>query len=185
MSRIKFLMTTTLLAGAFAAQPVLAQTAAPEQSAPDSDGKKGLGEIVVTAERRFSTAQKTAAAVTVRTGDLMLLQGRYELKNIIEDVPGISGGASATPNTSLAGGTDNPATGLVIRGIQSNSGVGGSATSTSSAAAIYVDDVYNGVGGGYDMGIRTFAYTIGFSTNGLDCGSVDIFKSWVIRKRWC
>ena len=151
MKKVQVLLSTTLLAGAFAAQPVLAQSAAPAQASQDANGAKGLAEIIVTAERRFNTAQKTAAAVSVRTGDLLLLEGRYELKNILEDVPGITGGASGSTNTSLAGGTDNPATGLVIRGIQSNSGVGGSATSTSSAAAIYVDDVYNGVGGGYNI----------------------------------
>lgn len=151
MSRIRILMSTTLLAGAFAAQPALAQTTATDEVSADSNSEKGLGEIVVTAERRFNTAQKTAGAITVRPGDMMLLLGRYELKNILEDVPGISGGASKSTNTSLAGGTDNPATGLVIRGIQSNSGVGGSATSTSSAAAIYTDDVYNGLGGNYDI----------------------------------
>jgi outer membrane receptor protein involved in Fe transport len=152
MNRVQYLLSTSLLACAAAAQPGYAQEAdAQDNSAKSPEDQKGIKEIVVTAERRFSTAQKTAAAVSVRPGDELLLQGRYELKNILEDVPGISGGASTSPNTSLAGGTDNPATGLVIRGIQSNSGVGGSATSTSSAAAIYVDDVYNGIGGGYGI----------------------------------
>ena len=36
-------------------------------------------------------------------------------------------------------------------GIPSNLGTGGSITSTASAAAVYVDDIYNGVGGGYDF----------------------------------
>jgi outer membrane cobalamin receptor len=139
MNRVQYLLSTSLLACAVAAQPAYAQEAEAQDSASQTaEVQKGIKEIVVTAERRFNTAQKTAAAVSVRPGDEMLLQGRYELKNILEDVPGISGGASSSPNTSLAGGTDNPATGLVIRGIQSNSGVGGSATSTSSAAAIYV-----------------------------------------------
>lgn len=150
MNRIQYLLSASVLATVVAAQPAMAQeaAAAPEQAAVD---KQQVEDIIVTAERRFNTAQKTAAAISVRSGDDLLLQGRYELKNIIEDVPGISGGASGSTNTSQAGGTDNPATGLVIRGIQSNSGVGGSATSTSSAAAIYVDDVYNGVGGNYDI----------------------------------
>ena len=148
MNRKMFLLSASILAGAFAAQPALADDApAAQAQAPDG----ALAEIVVTAERRFNTAQKTAASISVRTGDLLLLEGRYELKNILEDVPGISGGASGSTNTSLAGGTDNPATGLVIRGIQSNQGVGGSATSTSSAAAIYTDDVYNGLGSSYDI----------------------------------
>jgi outer membrane receptor protein involved in Fe transport len=160
MKRLQYLFSTSLLACAAASQPAFAQQAsAPDNSSRSgdaaseqtSDDKRGIQEIVVTAERRFNTAQRTAAAISVRAGDDLLLQGRYELKNILEDVPGISGGAAGNTNTSLAGGTDNPATGLVIRGIQSNSGVGGSATSTSSAAAIYVDDVYNGVGGGYDI----------------------------------
>jgi outer membrane receptor protein involved in Fe transport len=154
MNRIQFLVSTSLLACAVAAQPAFAQDAAAPAPTSASDQPKDSQEvqdIIVTAERRFNTAQKTAASVTVRSGDDLLLQGRYDLKNILEDVPGISGGASGSTNTSLAGGTDNPATGLVIRGIQSNSGVGGSATSTSAAAAIYVDDVYNGIGGSYDI----------------------------------
>ena len=129
MNRFQFMLSTSLLASVAAAQPALAQNAPPADQTASEEG--GIKEIVVTAERRFSTAQKTAAAISVRPGDDLLLQGRYELKNILEDVPGISGGASASTNTSLAGGTDNPATGLVIRGIQSNSGVGGSATSNS------------------------------------------------------
>lgn len=152
MKRIRFLLTASVLTAAIAAQPAFAQSAAP---APASDQKAAenaeVQDIIVTAERRFSTAQKTAAAITVRGGDELRLLGRYELKNFLEDVAGVTGGASGSTNTSLAGGTDNPATGLVIRGIQSNSGVGGSATSTSSAAAIYTDDVYNGVGGNFDI----------------------------------
>jgi len=168
MALSQLLVSTSVLASVVMAQPAAAQTApvapppaeqVPAGSPPASTAAEdqartdssALQEIVVTAERRFNTAQRTAAALSVRFGDDLLKQGRYELKNILEDVPGISGGASASTNTSLAGGTDNPATGLVIRGIQSNSGVGGSATSTSSAAAIYTDDVYNGVGGNYDI----------------------------------
>ena len=150
MNYSRFLLSTTLLASAFAGQGAMAQTANATGAESTKDNLV-LQEIIVTAERRFNTAQKTAAAVSVRPGAEMVRQGRYELKNILEDVPGISGGAAGATNTSLAGGTDNPATGLVIRGIQSNQGVGGSATSTSSAAAIYTDDVYNGVGGNYDI----------------------------------
>lgn len=150
MNYAKFLLTTSVLASALSAQAAVAQSANATTAGSTKEALV-LEEIIVTAERRFNTAQKTAAAISVRPGAEMVRQGRYELKNILEDVPGISGGASGSTNTSLAGGTDNPATGLVIRGIQSNSGVGGSATSTSSAAAIYTDDVYNGVGGNYDI----------------------------------
>ncbi len=154
MNRIKYLQPASLLACVILAQPVLAQQASsqPAASASDQSAKdQTLQEVIVTAEHFVSTAQKTAASISVRSGDDMLLQGRYELKNILEDVPGVVGGAAATVNTSQGSGTDNPASGLTFRGVQSNAGAGGSITSTAAAAAIYVDDVYSGIGGGYDI----------------------------------
>lgn len=109
-----------------------------------------LEEVIVTAERRVGTAQKTAASVSVHSGDDMLSQGRYSLASILEDVPGVDGGAAVNPGTSLSG-SDNPAAGIVIRGIQSNLGTGGSSISAASSAALYVDEVYNGIGGNYDI----------------------------------
>ncbi|WP_237714035.1 TonB-dependent receptor [Novosphingobium sp. Rr 2-17] len=105
-----------------------------------------LQEIIVTAERRQSTSQKTATAITVRAGQDLVSQGRYQLKNILEDVPGVLGGVTEFGNTS---GTDNPSSGLTIRGIQSTQGDG--VTSAASAAAIYVDEVYAGLGSNYDI----------------------------------
>ncbi|WP_244410713.1 TonB-dependent receptor [Nitrospirillum viridazoti] len=110
-----------------------------------------LEEIIVTAERRVEGVQKTGASVSVRTGDDLLKEGKFSLGSILEDVPGITGGAALATGGTAGGGTDNPASGLVIRGIPSNIGAGGSTTSTASAAAIYVDGVYNGVGGSYDL----------------------------------
>ncbi len=60
----------------------------PGQAPVDASASQG---IIVKAERRFNTAEKTAAAITVRPGAEMLRQGRYELKNILEDVPGVVG----------------------------------------------------------------------------------------------
>jgi iron complex outermembrane receptor protein len=110
-----------------------------------------IEEIVVTAERRVGNVQKIGASVSVRTGDDLLKEGKFSLGSILEDVPGITGGAAFATGGTAGGGTDNPASGLVIRGIPSNTGAGGSTTSTAAAAAIYVDGVYNGVGGGYDI----------------------------------
>ncbi|EIZ77730.1 putative outer membrane salicin receptor [Novosphingobium sp. Rr 2-17] len=155
MKRIGFMLSTSLLSCAIAAQPALAQSTAgsatPSASGQADESGQQLQDIIVTAERRTSTAQKTAASVSVRSGTEMLERGRYELKNILEDVPGVVGGAATSTNSSSGGGSDNPAAGLTIRGIQSNSGAGGSITSTAASAAIYVDDVYNGIGGGYDI----------------------------------
>jgi len=129
-----------LVVGATVAQGIKAQ---------ESSDK--LEEIIVTAERRTEDVQKTAASISVRSGEDMAQQGRYSLESILEDVPGLSGGAASTVSTSLAVGSDTAGAGLVIRGIQSNVGVGGSTTSTAAAAALYVDGVYEGVGSTYDI----------------------------------
>ena len=155
MNRIQLLVSTSLLGCAVIAQPVFAQNAS-VQGNPSAIGQApnnapALQEVTVTAERRTSTVQRTAASISVRSGRDMLLQGRYQLRDILEDVPGVVGGAASSTNTSPGSGTDNPATGLIIRGVQSNTGTPGSITSTAAAAAIYVDDVYNGVGSSYDI----------------------------------
>src|SRR5450755_716653 len=144
--RNQLLISVSLLGCAAASGPVFAQ-----QTGGTSASEDTLAEVVVTAERRTSTAQRTAASVTVKSGEDMLAEGRYTLRNIIEDVPGVTGGEALNTGTSNGSGTDNAASGLVFRGIPSNLGTGGSITSTASAAAIYVDDIYNGVGGGYDF----------------------------------
>jgi outer membrane receptor protein involved in Fe transport len=132
---------------ALMAGPADAQTSEASAQAPADS----LMEIVVTAERRVEDLQKTAASVSVRSGEEMLTQGRYSLQSIIQDVPGITGAALESTATSTGGGTDIAGAGLTIRGIQSNVGAGGSATSNAPAAALYVDGVYEGVGGNYDI----------------------------------
>ncbi len=133
-----------ILVGAVIASAAHAQTVAARET-------DALEEIIVTAEHVIADAQRTAASVTVRSGEDMLKQGRYSLQSILEDVPGITGGAGTSAGSSASGGTDNAGSGLTIRGIQSNLGAGGSITSSAPAAAVYVDGVYEGVGGSYDI----------------------------------
>ena len=128
--RNQLLISVSLLGCAASAGPVFAQETGGTSASGDT-----LAEVVVTAERRTSTAQRTAAAVTVKSGEDMLAEGRYTLRNILEDVPGITGGEALNTGTSNGSGTDNPAAGLVFRGIPSNRGTGGNITSTASAAA--------------------------------------------------
>ena len=150
-ARLEALSSTSVIAGVFGLAATLAAGMTHAQTATDSPSIGTLEEIVVTAERRVETAQKTGASVSVRSGDDLLKEGKFSLSSILEDVPGISGGAAFATGGTAGGGTDTPASGLVIRGIPSNTGAGGSSTSTASAAAIYVDGVYNGIGGGYDI----------------------------------
>lgn len=110
-----------------------------------------LEEVVVTAERREESVQNTAASVTVRTGDELLTEGKFLLRDILEDMPGVLGGAAEAALNTAGGGSDTAGSGIYIRGVQSNEGGGGSIVSTAAATAVYVDGVYEGVGGGYDI----------------------------------
>lgn len=107
-----------------------------------------LEEVVVTAERRTTDLQKTAVAVSVRDGGELQDQGRFNLSQILEDVPSIS---IQTPNRGT-GSFDSPANDIAIRGIKSNGSVNGSlGASVVPAAAYYVDGVIGGIGGSYDI----------------------------------
>lgn len=133
------------------ARPAFAQNEATNDAAatPANDG--AIAEIVVTAERRTSTAQRTAASISVISGGELATEGRYSLSDIVEDMPGIDFGTGESGRARSGRATDSPAADLTIRGIRSNVGVAGSATSTATTAAVYVDDVYNGIGGSYDI----------------------------------
>jgi iron complex outermembrane receptor protein len=111
-----------------------------------------LAPVIITAERREEDIQKTAVSVTVRTGDQLQAEGRYTLAQILANIPGVSGGEAASSGGGGGNGTDNTASGVVIRGISSNVPTGGNITSTAASAAVYVDDVYSGIGGNYDIG---------------------------------
>jgi iron complex outermembrane receptor protein len=150
-----------------------------------------LEEVVVTAEHRTEDIQKTAASVSVREGEEMLDQGRYSLEAILQDVPGVVGGAALSPGGVVTSGTDNVAAGITIRGIQSNVGGGGNLTSTPTSVAMYVDDVYSGVGGDFDLdrvevlrgpqgtlyGRSATAGVVAIHTHDPDLGQVDGFAT--------
>ncbi|SFJ31829.1 Outer membrane receptor proteins, mostly Fe transport [Caulobacter sp. UNC279MFTsu5.1] len=141
----------TLAMGA-ACLPVQAQAQAQTtKAAPTSqDAPQALDEIVVTAERFERNVQKTAASVTVQTGQDLLTQGKFTLSTILETVPGVSGGESEGVSNEPTG-NDSPAAGITIRGVSSNGGLSGQTLSGVPATALYVDNVYNGIGGGYDV----------------------------------
>lgn len=117
--------------------------------APAGGQPQMLEEVLVTAERRVDNLQKTAASVSVRQGGELQAQGKFTLSQILEDVPGVQGGAASG---AAGAGTDAPGTGVAIRGISSNAPLGGSISSTVPATAIYVDDIVGGIGGDFDIG---------------------------------
>lgn len=97
-----------------------AQTA-PAARAPAATGQE-LGTVVVTAERRKSSVQKTALTITVVSGASVTKHGDTEMAQILQDVPGVQiqgtdgsgvqsgvGGSGGPPNIAIRGlGTDGP-----------------------------------------------------------------------------
>jgi len=128
-----FLGVALLFAAGSAVEPAL--------SAEDNAGSPALEEIVVTAERRSQDLQKVAASIDVKQGKELAEQGRISTAQILEDVPNVTFQASR--------GADNPNGNITIRGVQSTQQTGGSPG--PSATATYVDDVYQGIGGDYDL----------------------------------
>jgi len=118
------------------------------QTANVGSNNLALEEIVVTAERRTENLQNTAASVSVRSGEELQREGRFSLQQILEDIPGVAGGAAI----GISGvGTDTPANGVKIRGITSNEAGRGGINAMVPATAIYVDGVVSGIGGNYDI----------------------------------
>ena len=84
--------STALVAPAFAAAP-----------APVSDASAAstVGEVVVTAEKRSSTVQKTPLSITVLTGQQLQAQGISSVGQIAQQVPGISFKSSGPGQTEF------------------------------------------------------------------------------------
>ncbi|WP_052309455.1 TonB-dependent receptor [Novosphingobium sp. Rr 2-17] len=137
---------STALVGTFTALSAHAQDTSANQA---RETGATLDEIVVTAERRMGTLQSVASSVSVRQGTQLQKEGKFNLRQLLEDVPGVSGGADVG---AAGAGTDTPGTGVTIRGIGSNAPLGGSINSTVPATAIYTDDIAGGIGGAYDIG---------------------------------
>jgi len=144
---------------------LLAQTAAGQAAPPPPPGTQAPADsgtasaansssdvlqlVVVTAERRVEDLQHVAATVTVLQGSSLLSQGRITTQQILEDVPNV---VYAPPNQVAgggAGGGDNPNGNITIRGVQSTQQTAGIAG--PSATASYVDGVFQGIGGDYDV----------------------------------
>jgi len=127
--------------------PPAAGTGADSASVDSNAGVLQL--IVVTAERRVEDLQHVAATVTVLQGDSLLSQGRITTQQILEDVPNVVYAQANQVAGGGAGGGDNPNGNITIRGVQSTQQTSGIAG--PSATATYVDGVFQGIGGDYDV----------------------------------
>lgn len=141
-------ITVSVLACMIAMQ-ARAQEAAQPAPADQAANSDGLDEIVVTAERRESTLQKTGLSVTVRDGAELTSQGRATLSQIIEDVPSVT----FVPNNtwSTRAGSDMAGGNVAIRGVIAGGIPGNSTLAGPPPTALYTDGVYEGIGSSFDI----------------------------------
>jgi iron complex outermembrane receptor protein len=122
------LLSTTASLGIF---PALAQNAAPVSQAASAAAPAGvgLGEIVVTAQKRSQNVQNVPIAVSAISGDMLKSKG-------ITDVAGLAGALPSLQVTTPYGKTQPN---FSLRGV---SVANEFAASTASPIGVYVDEVY-------------------------------------------
>ncbi|MFI4933675.1 MAG: TonB-dependent receptor [Caulobacterales bacterium] len=126
-----------LSAGAFAlaaalAAPASAQTDPSPKPAPAAaTSAQGLGEIIVTAEKRSESVQRVPATVTAQVGEVLQRQGVKDLFQAITTVPGAV--FSRAPDDGLA---------LTFRGLGSTA----RPQAFDQSMAVFTDNVFNGKG---------------------------------------
>jgi len=122
----------------------------PKSSTSPSNGTRGtgwserLGQVVVTAERLKEDVQHVPAAVVVLQGRDLRDQGRISVQQMLEDVPNVTYGLLAFQQSP-----DNPNQNISIRGIMATQQTGG--LPGPAVVGTYVDDVFQGIGGDYDL----------------------------------
>ena len=107
-----------------------------------SESEFTLEEITVTAEKRAVTLQELPASVVALEGSDLAERGKITAAQILEDVPNVTFGGLGR------GGMDG--SNISIRGVKKTQEPGGGSPVPQSTAT-YVDDVYGGMGGTFDI----------------------------------
>jgi outer membrane receptor protein involved in Fe transport len=152
MKRVVFRVGATIVAAWSCC--VFAQTADSQTSAADPPATAAaaagnvtttrLQEVVVTAEYRREDAQHVGAAIAVLQGPDLADQGRISVQQMLEDLPDVAYGMLQPGQVP-----DNPTNNLQIRGVQNTQQTGGVAG--PAVVATYVDGIYEGIGGDFDL----------------------------------
>ena len=98
-----------IIGGSLGVQAALAQTTPPAQSAPDANAPVELAEVVVTAEKRVSSEQKTAISMSVISAADIAQKGIVDLQTL---------SANDTSINFSAGGSEGGY--LTVRGVSSH-----------------------------------------------------------------
>lgn len=117
--------------------------AAPGTWAQETDTNEfTLEEIMVTAERREVNVQSIPASVLALPGEDLLTQGKVTAAQMLENVPNVVYGQM--------GNNGSPNDNITIRGVKRTQEPGGGSPVPSSTST-YVDGVFEGIGGNYDI----------------------------------
>ena len=117
-----FLVTTALALSGAMFTPAQAQEAAPAARGSSS----GVGDIVITAERRTQSVQSSSLAIQVLSASALADAGVSQVRDLTAVTPGVNIGQGG------------PATQIYVRGV----GDFGSTPTFNPAVATYVDGVY-------------------------------------------
>lgn len=137
------------LIGAAIAIAANAGVAGAQETGGEQATDSRLEEVIVTAERRESSVQKSGLSISVLTGEDLKSQGRVTLSQILEDIPNV--GTFPAPTWSTRAGSDMSGGGVAIRGVIAAGPPGNSTLPAPPSAAVYVDGVYEGVGSSFDL----------------------------------
>lgn len=132
MTRSFAMISVSLLA--LAPAVASAQEVEAPSDATSSTSPEGLGEIVVTAQRRSQNIQDVPISIAAISGEALTEVGIRDPRDLAILVPGLSSQA----------GTSATTTSLFLRGV----GIGDFNSNTTGAVGVYVDDVFLGANAG-------------------------------------
>jgi outer membrane receptor protein involved in Fe transport len=135
MNKRLLLIVLTLTFGAGLALGDIAAVYAQESNASDFT----LEEITVTAEKRAVNIQTIPSSVVALDGNELAEMGKITTAQILETVPNVRYGGAGNANADG---------GIAIRGVSYKTTSDGQ---PPSATATYVDGVFQGIGGNYDL----------------------------------
>ena len=129
--RVSGILSSLILTSAMSSVPALAQTAAPlppaESPATAQTPQQGLGDIIVTAQRRSESSQKAALSLVAVSGDALRAAGVNNIDALARQTAGIEIQPSGGPYTTFT--------------VRSVSNLSGSAFSDPSIA-VNINGVY-------------------------------------------
>lgn len=131
MQKFSIMSSTLAIGAALLPAPAAAQVSGADETAPSSAEQvadTGVGEIIVTAQRRTETLLKVPASVEVLSGDRLQAAQISNLANLQEVSPSLSVSQTSNPSNAI----------FTVRGI------GTAVRGSEQSVGVYIDGVFRG-----------------------------------------